>query len=266
MIGTILINGLLGFGMIIALLFCMGDATELLSAPVSLAGYPFIQIYYNATQSLAATNAMVCVPLVIVIMAHFSLMAGCSRTAWAFARDKGLPLSNFFSHVGSRSQVPFRAIMLSVVIQVLLGLINIGSYYAFAAFVNAAAVTLYITYVSDRFIAGPYSPPMYADLHGQIVPVILGLLKRWRGETIPYGPFQLGKWRTAVNIVAIIYTIFTSFFLLWPTSQHTNAVYMNWSIVIVGGVVIISIVWWFIEGRKNFVGPDVERTLERRVD
>lgn len=133
--------------MIIALLFCMGDATELLSSPVSLAGYPFIQIYYNATQSYAGTNAMVCVPLVIVIMAHFSLMAGCSRTAWAFARDKGLPMSNYFSHVGKRSQVPFRALAFSAIIQVLLGLINIGSYYAFAAFVNAAAVTLYITYV-----------------------------------------------------------------------------------------------------------------------
>lgn len=38
--------------------------------------------------------------------------------------------------------------MLSVTIQVLLGLINIGSYYAFGAFVNSAALTLYITYVS----------------------------------------------------------------------------------------------------------------------
>lgn len=152
MIGTILINGLLGFGMIIALLFCMGDATELLASPVSVAGYPFIQIYYNATGSLAGTNAMVCVSLVIVIMAHFGLMAGCSRTAWAFARDKGLPMSSFLSHVGTRSQVPFRAIMLSVIIQILLGLINLGSYYAFAAFVNSAAVTLYITYVSHLLV------------------------------------------------------------------------------------------------------------------
>lgn len=38
--------------------------------------------------------------------------------------------------------------MLSVVIQSLLGLINIGSSTAFNAFVNSAAVTLYITYVS----------------------------------------------------------------------------------------------------------------------
>ena len=78
-------------------------------------------------------------------MAHFGLMAGCSRTAWAFARDKGLPASGFFAHVSRKAQVPFRAIMLSVGIQVLLGLIQLGSLAAFGAFVNSAAVTLYIT-------------------------------------------------------------------------------------------------------------------------
>lgn len=149
MIATILVNGLLGFGMIIALLFCMGDVAKLFTAPVSLAGYPFIQIYYNAVQSLPGTNAMVAVSLVIVIMAHFGLMAGCSRTTWAFARDRGLPASDYLDHVNPSTQVPVRAVMLSVIIQVLLGLINIGSSEAFGAFVNGAALTLYITYVSS---------------------------------------------------------------------------------------------------------------------
>jgi amino acid transporter len=138
--------------MIIALLFSLGNLDEVLAAPVSQLGYPVIQIYYQATGSLHGANAMTAVSLVIVIMAHFGLMAGCSRTAWAFARDRGLPASDYLSHVSTRSQVPFRAIMLSVVIQVLLGLINIGSSAAFLAFVNAAAATLYITYV------GLYTP------------------------------------------------------------------------------------------------------------
>ena len=66
MIFTILVNGLLGFGMIMALLFSMGDLNEIMKAPVSIAGYPFIQIYYQATRSLSGTNAMVAVSLVIV--------------------------------------------------------------------------------------------------------------------------------------------------------------------------------------------------------
>ncbi|KAK4889263.1 hypothetical protein LTR27_011940 [Elasticomyces elasticus] len=244
MIGTILINGLLGFGMIIALLFSMGDPTPLLESPVSLAGYPFIQIYYNAVQSLPATNAMTAVSLVIVIMANFGLQAGCSRTAWAFARDRGLPASRYLEHVSPRSQVPFRAVMLSVAIQSLLGLINIGSSTAFNAFVNSAAVTLYITYIT---------------------PVILGVLKRMRGEPIPYGPFSLSKYRNFVNGFAIVYTLFTSFFLFWPIMINPTAATMNWSIVLVGAVVLFSIFWWFVEGRKSFVGPNIDTTLHQHV-
>lgn len=103
--------------MIIALLFSLGNLDEVLAAPVSQLGYPVIQIYYQAAGVRGAT-ALTCVSLVIVIMAHFGLMAGCSRTAWAFSRDGGLPGSRFLTHVSSRTQVPFRAIMLSVFIQV----------------------------------------------------------------------------------------------------------------------------------------------------
>lgn len=63
MIGTILINGALSFATILALLFSIGDIEAVLEAPVSVAGYPFIQIYYNAVQSLRGTNAMVSISL-----------------------------------------------------------------------------------------------------------------------------------------------------------------------------------------------------------
>jgi choline transport protein len=249
--------------MIIALLFSLGDLDEVLAAPVSQLGYPVIQIYYQATGSLHGANAMTVVSLVIVIMAHFGLMAGCSRTAWAFARDRGLPASDYLSHVSTRSQVPFRAIMLSVVIQVLLGLINIGSSAAFLAFVNAAAATLYITYVKILVVELCLNSPLISS-SVQITPVILGVLKRRRGEHIPYGPFQLGKYRNVINGVAIVYTLFTTFFLLWPATAHPDASSMNWTIVLIGGVLTFSGFWWFVEGRKSFVGPDIDATLNRR--
>lgn len=134
--------------MVLALLFSMGDINAVMEAPASLAGYPFITIYYNAVESLRGTNAMTSVSLLIVIFANWGLMAGCSRTTWAFARDRGLPASNFLAYVSPRHQVPIRSIILCVIIQLLLGLINIGSTTAFNAFVNSAAVTLYISYVS----------------------------------------------------------------------------------------------------------------------
>lgn len=84
-----------------------------------------------------------------------------------------------------------------------------------------------------------------------------------RGEPIPYGPFSLSRWRNLINGVAIVYTLFTGFFLFWPAMQNPTAVTMNWSIVLVGGVLVFSMFWWFVEGRKSFVGPNIDMTLNQ---
>lgn len=69
MLYTVLTNELLGFGMIPALLFSIGDINAVFPSPLSLAGYPFIAIYYNAVESYNGANAMTSVILVIVIFA-----------------------------------------------------------------------------------------------------------------------------------------------------------------------------------------------------
>ncbi|KAK6439601.1 hypothetical protein LTR95_004191 [Oleoguttula sp. CCFEE 5521] len=247
MVATIVINGALGFAMIIALLFSMGDIEAVLEAPVSQAGYPFIQIYYQAVKSLNGTNAMVSVTLVIVIFANWGLLAGASRTTWAFARDRGLPASDYLAYVNPRSQLPVRSIILCIIIQLLLGLINIGSTAAFNAFVNSAAVTLYISYIT---------------------PVVLGVWKRMRREPIAYGPFQLGRWRNLLNGIAIVYTFFTCIFLFFPAAPNPTPAAMNWSIVLVGAVFVFAIFWWFVQGRKTFIGPkmDVDETGHRAME
>jgi choline transport protein len=106
MICTILLNGSLGFAMVLALCFCVGDLDTALTSPT---GYDFIEVFYNATNSHAATSVMTAVPIVLVICATFGFLASASRQTWAFARDHGLPFSNFLSHVGSVSS---RAIIL----------------------------------------------------------------------------------------------------------------------------------------------------------
>ena len=56
------VNGTLGFLMVITLCFTLGDVTNILATPT---GYPFIQIFYNATQSYLATNIMTSIDIVV---------------------------------------------------------------------------------------------------------------------------------------------------------------------------------------------------------
>lgn len=96
MVLTVLINGTLAFGWIIALLFSIGDVDAALD---SKTGYPIIQIFYQATGSIPAATAMMSAIIVVAFFATLGILASTSRLTWAFARDKGFPFPEFFAYV-----------------------------------------------------------------------------------------------------------------------------------------------------------------------
>lgn len=96
MILSVLINGLLAWGAIITILFCIGDPIEVSQTPYSL---PIVQILLNSTGSIGATTTIMTLILFVGVVAVFSTLASVSRLTWAFAKDKGLPFSQIFSKV-----------------------------------------------------------------------------------------------------------------------------------------------------------------------
>ena len=98
MIATTMLNGVLGFAALMAILFSAGNIEV---AEMSPTGYPFMEIFYQATKSTGGATAMICVILALVFFATISLIATASRMTWAFARDNGLPGSNWLSQVFS---------------------------------------------------------------------------------------------------------------------------------------------------------------------
>ena len=103
MMATTVLNGVLGFAALMAILFCAGNVEDALESPT---GFPFIEIFYQATNSTGGATAMVCVILALVLFATISLIATASRMTWAFARDNGLPGSRWLSKVYSTSFKP----------------------------------------------------------------------------------------------------------------------------------------------------------------
>ena len=96
MIAGMVRSGIFTFSFSIIILFCIGDLTTALSSPTNI---PIIQIFYTATQSTRATNAMTAALISSLLLSSFGLVASASRLTWAFSRDKGLPFSSFFAHV-----------------------------------------------------------------------------------------------------------------------------------------------------------------------
>ena len=97
MIVTTLINGALGFGIVVAVLFVTVDITNVLESPTGLLGYPYMQIFYDSVGSKGGATGMIVILLVMSVCGTIASLATASRLIWAFARDRGLPL---WRHVG----------------------------------------------------------------------------------------------------------------------------------------------------------------------
>lgn len=56
MLASVGINGTLGFAMVIATLFCLGNVEDAINTTT---GFPFIEVFVNATGSVGAATCMV---------------------------------------------------------------------------------------------------------------------------------------------------------------------------------------------------------------
>jgi choline transport protein len=244
LVASIALNGVLGFSMLIAILFCIGDIDSALSTPT---GFPFIEIFYQAVQSTGGATAMSAIVLSLVIFATIAVLAAASRMMWAFARDNGLPGSSFISQVEPRSKLPLYSVGLSVIITLLLGLINIGSSAAF----NAVASLVVSGYL------GSYTLPM-----------ILLLYKKFTNpSSIHYGPWRLGRslgiFCNTFGLIWIAVVMTFSFFPAVRTDLTLQS--MNWSCLLWGGTMIIGVLSYFGHLRGRYNGPIIETDIIEQV-
>lgn len=74
--------------------FCMGNLEEILEPPT---GHPFLQVFYNATQTARGATVMGSFVVGMTVLANLTTVAAASRQLWTFSRDQALPFSSWFS-------------------------------------------------------------------------------------------------------------------------------------------------------------------------
>lgn len=92
----IVVNATLAFGFLIAPLFCLGNIGDVLNTNT---GYPVIALFHQATGSQSSTTLLMTAIILISFFSGSALLTSVSRLTLTFARDGGLPFSNFFAHV-----------------------------------------------------------------------------------------------------------------------------------------------------------------------
>jgi choline transport protein len=235
---SILINGITGFAMLIATLYCIGDIDSALNTPT---GYPLIEIFTQATRSIGGGTALSACLVTMFCCATLTVVATASRQLWAFARDNAVPNAKQVGSVHKSMKVPVVSIAITGSITSLLSLINIGSATVFNAIVSLTIAGFFGSY---------------------LVPFSLFLYRRIRyPESLTPGPWNLGRWGVWVNAFALAWSVIVLFFSFWPTSVPVSALTMNWSVVLWSGVVLFALGFWGVHGKQVYKGPVVEVVL-----
>jgi choline transport protein len=299
------LNSILGLAMIITVLFCIGNVEHVLN---SATGFPFIQIFYDSTQSYAGASVMTALIIVLTGACSTGITATSSRMTWAFARDKGLPFSHYISKVNHRTQVPIVSVTVVCGFACALTLIYIGSTTAFNDVISLTVTGFYGTY----FLPSAFL--LYHRIKGNVLPhgtMLDGLPDAAAGAVpstkekpapsrpkspvvkdlpnpgpsssperdipektttqvefeIAQAPLIWGPWKvpgllgTINNAYACVYMLFVLFWSVWPSETPVDYTTMNYSIVVTGGVLILSGVWYFVRARKEYQGPLIDEDI-----
>lgn len=258
---SVVLNGVLGFGILIATLFCLGDLEDALESPT---GYPFMEIFLQGTGSVAGAAAMVSIIVVMGVSATTGMLATTSRQFWAFSRDRGIPGWRIWSRVSPRTLTPINSVIFTTVVAVLLGLIPMGSPVAFNDLTSMSTSGLYLSYMVccilllyRRCTGGILDPGSQTGMENATGES--NVIVNTAGAKLVWGPFHVkGIFGILVNAFAVIYLLIAVFFSFWPPTADITAATMNYSAVGTAGTMFLSLVYYFVRARKVYEGPIIE--------
>ncbi|PPQ80337.1 hypothetical protein CVT25_003620 [Psilocybe cyanescens] len=234
------ISFIMGLLFLLPILFTLPDIATLLAVP---GGQPIGVLFQLIMGSKGGGFGMWLIIFGIGIFCAISICCAASRATWSFSRDKAIPLHQIWSKVNRRlGDVPVYSYLLSLGIQLLLGLIFLGSTAAFNAFVGVAVMCLGASYAM---------PIAISVANGR--------------KDMQDAPFSLGKWGFALNVFAIIWVIFEIILFSMPAVIPVTEASMNYASVVFVGFAAISAMWYMINGRHNYKGPPLPNDNNSQV-
>ncbi|RAL09302.1 putative amino acid permease [Aspergillus homomorphus CBS 101889] len=243
------VGGLAGLLFILPICFTLPALEDILNAP---AGQALPYIFHRVMGTPGGGLALTIPVLILAFFGSISSTVASSRATYAFARDNGLPFSRFWAHVhnpyalssassssnNKPDNIPVNALLGGTVLQMFLGLINLGSTSAFTAFVSVGTIALSLAYA---------------------IPIALSLMHR-RTE-VSRAPWTCGPLLgPVVNVISLAWIILGLFLFSLPTALPVTPSSMNYAAVVLVGLLGLALAWYVAYGYKVYKGPPSEAT------
>ncbi|KAF2415962.1 choline transport protein [Tothia fuscella] len=223
------LGGLSAFLFAIAILYSINNLDAVLNSNGS---FPLAEVYAQATGNRGATFGLLLIIFFSILICLVGTFLTLSRIWWSLARDNAVPFSDLFSQVNHKLSCPIPAMLLCVVLCLGFGSITLGSKTAFADLAGSFIILSTTSYACA------------------IAPDVLTGRKH-----VPPGPFNMGKAGFFVQGTAVVLIVFFNIMFCFPYALPVTNPTMNYNSVILVGVLVLTTLWWFIHGRKNYPGP-----------
>ncbi|KAI1110230.1 putative GABA permease [Nemania sp. NC0429] len=245
------INGTLGFAMMIATLYSLGNIDQALAENPQ---YPFMSVFHHAVGSVAGAAVMSAIVVVMSFSATTGCLASASRIYWAFARDRGLPGWRLLKKVSPRTSIPQNAVLVTVVVSIVLSFINIGNTVAFNGVISISIAGLFGSYlIAVALLLFRRVTGAIQDRHDD------DTLTNTIGGSLTWGPWRLrGAFGIVNNAFSCAYLVYIFIFSFWPPARDVTPQNFNWAVLGFGTVVTFSVVYYVAWARKTYTGPIVE--------
>lgn len=231
MVMAVVVSSVVGYLLLIALTLSIRDISAVLSAKdASGNDIPAVIAILNGALGERAGVLFSGLAAMAMWFCGLSAVTWSSRVIWAFARDEGMPASYVWRRVSRKHSTPVSAIWLCA-IAAFLGAVYSGAY---AVITSISTIALYLSY---------------------ILPVVLHLRA---GSNLERGPWHLGAFSRAINVIAILWVVFLSIILSLPDNYRAGK-----SLLALCAVLGI---WYLAYERQRFPGPVWSQANEGDAD
>ena len=226
---AVVVSSVVGYLLLLALTLAIQDMPAVLDAR-DAAGLEIPAVIAIFSSALGARAGSLFTTLAAMAMwfCGLSAVTWSSRVIYAFARDDGMPGSTVWRRVSATHRTPAPAIWLCVAVA-FLATVSSGTY---AVVTSISVIGLYVSY---------------------IVPVYLAWRVRGSAAELPRGPWHLGRFGSAINLVAILWVVFITIILAIPDGYRAGK-------AIVGLTAALG-AWYLVAERHRFRGPSSLFTL-----
>ncbi|HEX6951333.1 MAG TPA: amino acid permease [Gaiellaceae bacterium] len=239
---SVVMSVIFGFILLVAVTFAVPDQKGTIAA----GGYAVTYIWQNGLSTKWA-EALLLIACVAQFFCGLASLTAASRMMFAFSRDGAVPGGRtVFRKVTRTHRVPVNAV---IGIAVLSWLLMLPTYWnntvGYLVGTSIAVIGLYIAYATPIFL-------------------------RWRaGDAFVPGAWSLGRHYKWVNPIAFLWVVLIVILFMMPITPtgipwHANFDWnvVNYAPITVGGVILLTGVWWLVSARKWFKGPIREGTEE----